>query len=256
MFFWFFAFLDVTFLDFLLTIFFWGLFKKLSVFVFGKFQKISLIQLLVFLFLVINKLFPYIVSRMIQKDHFSTFSTSLLKKYLVSYSLFVSVQKKKSPQKIPDSLDFFSLLVFWVCFLFLCRLFLFTHLVVTLLVLFFLLHASSPLVCSLHVYLLSLMFLLFVFIPFFSIFLNLCYLFFVFCWKKHSFLNWSSLFVKLFWFYRFFLFRPFSGCFFSKKNSVLSNKIEFTLFFGSKKPLVQQIPPRISFLIFCDRIFF
>ena len=49
--------------------------------------------------------------------------------------------------------------------------------------------------------------------PFFDFFC-ISIIYFSFLLKNHSFLNWSSLFVKLFWFYRFFLFRPFSGCFF------------------------------------------
>ena len=196
------------------------------------FQKISCIQLLVFLFLVINcsRTFFHAWSK---KNTFLCFQ-SLFRKiscFLISLFLF---KKKRSPQKKkPDSLDFFSLLFLLnLLTFFLCPLFLFALLVVTLLVLFFL-HASSPFVCSLHVYWLSLMFLLIVFIPFFENFLNLYYLFFVVCWKSLIFELVISL-CKTFLVLSFFCFDPFSDCFF---DGVLSNKIKFT-FFWKQKPLV------------------
>ena len=72
---------------------------------------------------------------------------------------------------------------------------------------------------------------------FFRIFLNLYCSFFVFVLLKMTpSLNCSSLFGKTFWFYRFFLFRPFFDLFFFFFDGVLSNKIKFT-FFWSKNHL-------------------
>ena len=266
-----------------LSIFFLGLLKKLPFFFFlESFKKYLWFNSLFFFFLLSINCSRTLFHAWSKKITFLCFQP-LFWKNIVFLTLSLFLFKKKSPQKIPDSLDFFSLLFFWVCFLFLCRLFLFTHLVVTLLVFFFLLHASSPLVWSLHVYLLSLMFLLFVFIPIFRFFW-ISIIYFSFLLKNHSFLNWLSLFVKLFWFYRFFLFRPFSGgCFFFKKKKVffrtrsnlpfffesknhLSNKslLEFLFwfsvigfFFWKKKEIYHHIPfqKNLNFLKFLENPF-
>ena len=72
--------------------------------------------------------------------------------------------------------------------------------------------------------------------------LNLYYLF-SFCWKSLNF----ELVISL-----FFCFVPFSVCFF-RWCSFEQDQVYH--FFERKEPLVKQIPPRISFQIFCDRIF-
>ena len=86
------------------------------------------------------------------------------------------------------------------------------------------LHVSSP-----YVYLLSLMFLLFVFIPYF--FETLFWISFIFIFfKTNPFFIRSSLFVKLFLFDLLFLVVSFSFIF----NLVLSNKITWPFFFDPK----------------------
>ena len=213
------------------------------------------------------QLFPYIFSCMIQK-HFSMFPISLLKNILF-LNLFVSVQKKKeSPPKKKklDSLDFFSwlfLLNLFSFFFFVSSLFVYSPccyssysffspcfflffalsmslslclLSLSLLFFFsFFFNASSRSVCSLHVYLLPLMFLLFVFIPFFDFFESLLFIFRFFVEKSLPFELFISLcktFLVLSFFFvsSFFLIVFFDG--------VLPNKIKFTFFLWKQKPLI------------------
>ena len=226
--------------------------KKKCRFVFGKISKNIFDSTPCFSFSCCQ-LFQYIFSCMIQRTLFYVFNLSF-EKYLVSSSLRFC--KKKSPQKILDSLDFFSILFlpnlfsfFFVSSLFVCSpccyssYSLFFSMFFSLFFLsmflsfclpslsllfffFFFLHASSLFVCSLHVNLFSLMFLLFVFILIFRFFGSLLFIFRFLLLKNHSFLNWSSFFVKLFGSILFFFVSSpflivFSMVFFRTRSSLL-----------------------------------
>ena len=175
-----------------------------------------MIQLLVFLFLVINKLFPYIVSCMIQKEHFSMFSTSLLKKISCFLLSLCFCSKKKVTSKkylilLTFSIYFFSEFVFFFCVVSFCLL------TLLLLFLFSFFYSMLPLLLfALFMFIYSLLcFFCFCLFLLFN-FLNLYYLFFVFVEKSLIFELVISL-CKTFLVLSFFLFRPFSGCFFGEE---------------------------------------
>ena len=180
-----------------------------NLFVFEKFQKISLIQLLVFPFLVVNCSRTFFMHD--TKNTLLCFQSLFWKIscFLISSYLFAKkVTSKKYLILLIFLFTFSSSFVFYFCVLSFCLLSL------SLLFFFlFFLHASSPFVCSLHVYLLSLMFLLFVFIPIFRFFETLLFNF-RFLLKSHSFFELFISLCETFLVVSFFLFRLFFWLFF------------------------------------------